>query len=1014
MVAIDRVQTPAQWRAALDELIKSKHLTLDEIERRGVARATLSNIRTGTSARPRWSTAEKILRACALADGDIEAWDLAFQRAYGPALGVPLTAELNPFELGIHKAITADRPDVPESLTVYVPRPHDAELNEIVDAAAGGHSAMVVLVGDASTGKTRALWEAVARLRELGGWRIWHPTNPNRRTALRELKSAHPRTVVWLNETQEYLGGDDRAPDDDTAVELRNLVDNIELAPILIVGTLWPEYCDKLHRAQSSQVRLLLDVAATLITMPSTFTDASPIDLEAAAASDPRIAMARNRCDDGRLTQYLAGGPEMVRRYEFEFSPTARAIVEAAWDARRMGHRNSIPLSMLADTAPAYMTTVDWNRMAADADWLEKAIAVAARPCKGAEGPLTRIIPVPRPSRRTRGTAVQGGEQGTCGEPVYKLADYLYQYGRSRRRDIIPPIPFWEVAAHHSCLSDLHVLGRAAWDRGLYRDAAQLWKNAASHGDGGRSVLCLLTEVSAVFPGDCRPETWAIDQLSLDGPAEISEFLADLGEWTVNGSAAIADVAIAESRLNRQAAAIADQAVKKSRLDDPIGIQMLLRELRVRELYEQVEAIICRAATEANLDHIDASILLGEFGRYGFSEQANAIAKRLPSEARLGDAWEVGRMIRDLVDLGFTEEASVIADRATAETRFEDWGGLNSVLFWLLEAGMTKQANLIADRVATELDLDQILQFGAYLETLIDLGLIEQARVLAARAVEDPQLSKIGWILESCEELGLSEQVAKIFERISWKEIFVDPGGLGSCLALRGYLWRLETIDKFAAPAPRIGRTNPRGTAKFLDSLPWDLRIAEYATGIAERATTETDLTNPVGVADLLVSLRGLELTEYTTRIAERATTETDLTNPVGVADLLVSLRGLELTEYATRIAERATTETDLDYPKGVAKLLVALWNLELTEHATRIVNRATTEIEESTESAVTLLRSLQNLGLVEQAATLVHRLPGAAMFSQFLDCIDDPEIFRFGRDSDGRPADPWSWSDLD
>jgi hypothetical protein len=45
-------------------------------------------------------------------------------------------------------------------LPTYVPRPHDTRLAEVVQAAAGGVSRVVMLVGGSSTGKTRAAWEA--------------------------------------------------------------------------------------------------------------------------------------------------------------------------------------------------------------------------------------------------------------------------------------------------------------------------------------------------------------------------------------------------------------------------------------------------------------------------------------------------------------------------------------------------------------------------------------------------------------------------------------------------------------------------------------------------------------------------------------------------------------------------------------------------------------------------------------------------------------------------------------
>ena len=73
-----------------------------------------------------------------------------------------------PFALGVHKAIDAEAVDLPE-LPAYVPREHDRRLRQIIENADRA-STMVVLVGDSSTGKTRALWEAIGHLPKQ--WRL--------------------------------------------------------------------------------------------------------------------------------------------------------------------------------------------------------------------------------------------------------------------------------------------------------------------------------------------------------------------------------------------------------------------------------------------------------------------------------------------------------------------------------------------------------------------------------------------------------------------------------------------------------------------------------------------------------------------------------------------------------------------------------------------------------------------------------------------------------------------------
>lgn len=120
-------------------------------------------------------------------------------------VGLPIEAS-NPHDLEVHPAAAMPSAGVSGRdswvLPGYVERGHDRVLTEAVRGAAAGRSAMVVLVGSSSTGKTRACWEAVQPLAG-HGWQLWHPFDPTRaEAALADLGQVGPRTVVWLNEAQ--------------------------------------------------------------------------------------------------------------------------------------------------------------------------------------------------------------------------------------------------------------------------------------------------------------------------------------------------------------------------------------------------------------------------------------------------------------------------------------------------------------------------------------------------------------------------------------------------------------------------------------------------------------------------------------------------------------------------------------------------------------------------------------------------------------------------------------------
>jgi len=56
---------------------------------------------------------------------------------------------------------------------------------------------------------------------------------------------------------------------------------------------------------------------------------------------------------------------------------------------------------------------------------------------------------------------------------------------------------------------------------------------------------------------------------------------------------------------------------------------------------------------------------------------------------------------------------------------------------------------------------------------------------------------------------------------------------------------------------------------------------------------------------------------------------------------------------------------------------------------------------------------SLREAGAEEQATALAQRLPGASMFELFREQESRQDRFRFGREADGSPAEPWDWDDL-
>ncbi|MFF1538218.1 SEL1-like repeat protein [[Kitasatospora] papulosa] len=474
-----------------DALVASRtRLTkIDLAARTGLGRTTVQQAFNKDARLPSPYTVRELSIALKLPLGEMR--DLLRTAEGGPTReedtpGQPI-ARWDPHDLEVHPAGTSVTGSGRRALPGYVRRRHDEDLAAAVRDAAAGNSRIQVLVGSSSTGKTRACWEAVQPLAERGWW-LWHPFDPTRADeAHKQLAHVGPRTVIWLNEAQHYLG--DRQHGEHIAAALHTILTTPERGPVLVLGTLWPKYAHDYTAPPKpgvddpySRVRELL--AGRMVSIPDQFGTA-----ELAAAQDLADqgdallvdALTRAR-DSGRITQDLAGAPELLRRYEQPHHAAARALLEAAMDARRLGVDLHIPQAFLTDAALDYLSDDDYDQLGNN-NWAEQAYAELAEPVHGKQAPLRRTTP--RPSRRPPAPATEARTATPLpAGPVFRLADYLEQHGRTTRRHLCPPASFWNAAhTHLTHPDDLGNLTEAAQTRHRLQWAHHLRQRAADHGD---------------------------------------------------------------------------------------------------------------------------------------------------------------------------------------------------------------------------------------------------------------------------------------------------------------------------------------------------------------------------------------------------------------------------------------------------------------------------------------------------------------------------------------------------
>jgi tetratricopeptide (TPR) repeat protein len=397
----------------------------------------------------------------------------------------------SPFDLGVHRAITVPDaageplPDLPR----YLRRAHDADIDE--QLADVSQNVMIVLTGESSTGKTRALYESVLTHRHLREWPLWYPRTADELLELMQSGRLSDEAILWLNESHKYLSG---PTGDVAAAALWSLLDGSRAGSTVVLGTLWPQFwAEFVARPRSAQrdehanARELLQQRTRRVRVAERFGDEDVKAARSLGADDPRLSAALSASGRGReVIQTMAGGPVLVERLKYPDDADDRfaaAIVTAAIDARRLGQLQPLSLELLDAAALGYLEEHD--RVDAPEDWFQRGLARAA-----AEAVLGVTALLPR--RRSPGPG-----PADC----YELHDYLDQHGRVARRSHLVPETLWEaLLARAEALDDLMRLAKSACHRLLYRYADPFLERAIemANEDAQDHLIDLMSEYGRI------------------------------------------------------------------------------------------------------------------------------------------------------------------------------------------------------------------------------------------------------------------------------------------------------------------------------------------------------------------------------------------------------------------------------------------------------------------------------------------------------------------------------------
>ena len=180
-----------------------------------------------------------------------------------------------PEQLGIHPAIKVPGSALLDNrLPRYVERQHDRELRELL-AQLPAEPRMIVLVGEAATGKTRTAYEAVSRC--LPGRPLAVPGAPDELSGLLADRLPATPCVVWIDDAREYL-------QDAAAVGALHKLLGQPYGEVVVIAALWPVHWNEISFAEEegseesrARARRVLE-RAIRFPVPDSSTASRPVE----------------------------------------------------------------------------------------------------------------------------------------------------------------------------------------------------------------------------------------------------------------------------------------------------------------------------------------------------------------------------------------------------------------------------------------------------------------------------------------------------------------------------------------------------------------------------------------------------------------------------------------------------------------------------------------------------------------------------------------------------------------
>jgi eukaryotic-like serine/threonine-protein kinase len=265
---------------------------------------------------------------------------------------IPLVREMtDPIVIGAHPAAGGHSDRVPP----YVPRDKDGELRSALRTAG-----FVLVVGEASAGKTRAAYEAMCAV--LPDHTLLVPSAVGDVAAAIGKARGERSCVLWLDDLQAFLSSGFITRKDIAELLVGSGHHRVILATMHAVdeSRLTGRLADEERPEQLLDIgQGVLDQVTHRIFLRSLFSADEQEKARQLAGTDKRIMSALAHAAHTGIAEYLAWGPQLYTQWEDAWArgnrPRAAALIAAAVDCRRSGFTGSLPKELLTTLHEDYL-----------------------------------------------------------------------------------------------------------------------------------------------------------------------------------------------------------------------------------------------------------------------------------------------------------------------------------------------------------------------------------------------------------------------------------------------------------------------------------------------------------------------------------------------------------------------------------------------------------------------------------------------------------------------------------